>query len=141
MTVQTSGYANLSSGKATITFDDSFRNSVSSGYPVVVTVTPVGVSQGLYPTEASPVGFSVAEAGDAKSNSRFAYIAVGKRAGYEAPVIPAEVIRSDYTTKVSRGLHNDADTRTDGEGLYYENGKLSNGIHPSTAVDRTKVTR
>ena len=138
MTVQTSGYAELSSGKATITFDESFRNAVSPDYPVVVTVTPMGLSQGLYLTETSTSGFGVAEAGDAKSNTRFAYIAIGKRAGYENPVLPADVTRSDYTTKISRGLHNDADTGSEGEGLYYENGKLLVGKHPSTTPDRSR---
>lgn len=138
MTVQTSGFAELSSGKATITFDESFRNAVSPDFPVVVTVTPMGLSQGLYLTETSTSGFGVAEAGEAKSNTRFAFIAIGKRAGYENPVIPSEVTRSDYTTKISRGLHNDADTQSAGEGLFYENGKLSVGKHPSTNVDRSR---
>jgi len=137
MTVQTSGYAELNGGKASIIFDEAFRNSVSSDFPVVVTVTPVGYTQGLYLTETSTSGFGVAEAGDAKSNTRFAFIAIGKRAGYENPVIPSEVTRTDYSSKISRGLHNDADTRSEGEGLYYENGKLSVGKHPSTNVDRT----
>ncbi|MFH1120712.1 MAG: hypothetical protein V1775_12895 [Bacteroidota bacterium] len=137
ITVQTSGYAELSSGKATISFDEAFQNSVSPDFPVVVTITPVGYSQGLYLTETSTSGFGVAEAGDAKSNARFAFIAIGKRAGYENSVIPAEVTRADYSSKIGRGLHNDADTKSEGEGLYYENGRLSVGKHPSTNVDRT----
>ncbi len=139
MTVQTSGFAEMNAGKATITFDESFRRSVSPDFPVVVTVTPVGVSQGIYLTETNTTGFSVAEAGEAKSNVRFAYIAIGKRAGYENPVVPSEVTRSDYATKLSRGLHNDADTTSEGEGLYYENGKLTVGKHPSTIPDRSKT--
>ncbi|MHC1776299.1 MAG: hypothetical protein AB9834_12910 [Lentimicrobium sp.] len=137
MTVQTSGFAELSSGKATISFDEAFINAVSPDFPVVVTVTPMGLTQGLYLTETNTSGFGVAEAGDAKSNTRFAFIAIGKRAGYENPVIPSEVTRTDYSSKISRGLHNDADTKSEGEGLYYENGKLSVGKHPSTNVDRT----
>ena len=141
MTVQTSGYAELNGGNATITFDEAFRNSVSSDFPVVVTVTPVGLTQGLYLTETSADGFRIAEAGDAKSNVKFAFIAIGKRSGYENPVIPADVTRSDYTSKISTGLHNDADTQSAGEGLYYENGKLSVGKHPSTNVDRTGAAK
>jgi len=138
MTVQTSGYAELNGGKATITFDEAFSNSVSTDYPVVVTVTPVGYTQGLYLTETSTRGFGVAEAGDAKSNTRFAFIAVGKRAGYENAVIPSEVTRTDYSEKISRGMHNDADTRSEGEGLYYENGNLVVGKHASTLPDPNK---
>jgi hypothetical protein len=46
-----------------------------------------------------------------------------------------EVVSSDYVDKLSRGLHNDADTETDGEGLYYENGQLYVGLHPSVLPD------
>ncbi len=137
MTVQTSGYATLSSGKATIQFDKSFAEAVSPDFPVVVTISPLGISEGIYLTEVDEKGFGVAESGDAKSNGKFAFIAVGRRAGFENPEFPAEATQSDFVEKISRGLHNDADTKSEGEGLYYENGKLSVGKHPSTRVDRT----
>jgi hypothetical protein len=35
-------------------------------------------------------------------------------------------------------LHNDGDTQTNGEGLYYSNGQLIVGIHPSTLPDPNK---
>ncbi|MEI6750124.1 MAG: hypothetical protein WCM93_13270, partial [Bacteroidota bacterium] len=43
-----------------------------------------------------------------------------------------------YTRNMTRGLHNDADTKTNGEGLYYENGQLIVGIHPSVLPDPDK---
>jgi len=52
--------------------------------------------------------------------------------------LPKEVIAADYTTKLEQGLHNDADTKTYGQGLYYENGELHVGVHPSTAPDLTR---
>ena len=138
VTVQTSGYAILSSGSATIVFDPAFAASVSSETPVVVTVTPMGNSNGIYLADISKSGFTVMENNAGKSNVKISYIAIGKRAGYEHPVLPQDIIDGEYTSKLTRGLHNDADTETNGEGLYHENGKLHVGIHPSMYTDLNK---
>ncbi len=136
--VQTSGIATLSSGMASIVFDPAFSASVSSEVPVVVTVTPTGKSNGVYLSEVSRNGFTVVENDDGKSTVTINYIAIGRRAGYENPSLPPEVIDAGYTSKMARGLHNDADTQTNGEGLYYENGHLVVGVHPSTLPDPNK---
>jgi hypothetical protein len=138
VTVQTSGYATLSDGKVSIDFDPAFAAAVSTETPVVVTVTPTGSSNGVYLAEVSGKGFKVAENNDGKSSVTISYIAIGKRAGYENPDLPREVIRSDYNLNLARGLHNDADTQTNGEGLYYEYGNLIVGKHASTLPDPDK---
>ncbi|MBK6347405.1 MAG: hypothetical protein IPF68_16025 [Bacteroidales bacterium] len=104
----------------------------------MVTVTPTGSSNGVYLAEVSGKGFKVAENNDGKSSVTISYIAIGKRAGYENPNLPREVISAGYNQNLARGLHNDSDTQTDGEGLYYENGNLVVGIHPSTLPDPNK---
>ncbi|NVO21243.1 MAG: hypothetical protein HXX13_16190 [Bacteroidetes bacterium] len=131
VTVQTSGYATLTDGKSSIDFDPAFTSAVSSESPVVVTVTPTGNSNGVYLAEVSKKGFRVVENNEGKSSVTVSYIAIGKRAGYEHPVLPKEVVESNYTQNMTRGLHNDADTKTNGEGLYYQGGKLIVGIDPS----------
>ena len=134
-TVQTSGYATLSGGKANITFDQRFGQAVSETEPIIVTVTPMGSSKGVYLEQVNKNGFTVEENENGKSNVTITYIAIGKRKGYENPKLPQEVIAADYTAKLQQGLHNDADTETDGQGLYYENGQLHVGVHSSTAPD------
>ncbi|MFC1683670.1 hypothetical protein ACFL0G_05650 [Candidatus Zixiibacteriota bacterium] len=138
VTVQTSGFASLSDGKSSIAFDQSFRGAVSPEVPIVVTVTPTGPCQGVYVSRVTGDGFTVVENNAGKSSVQVAFIAVGRRAGYENPRLPAEVVSADYVNKISRGLHNDADTATDGQGLYFENGELVVGTHPSTLPDPNK---
>ncbi len=138
VTIQTSGYATLSNGQANIDFDPAFASAVSGETPIVVTVTPNGNSNGVYLSGVSTKGFRVAENNEGKSSVTISYIAIGKRAGYERPDLPREVIESDYTQKLARGLHNDSDTQSNGEGLFYENGHLMVGIHPSTLPDPDK---
>jgi hypothetical protein len=137
-TIQTCGVATLSNGTKSIAFDQTFSAAVSSESPVIVTVTPIGNSNGVYLSEVSGNGFTVVENNGGKSNITVNYIAIGKRAGYENPSLPKEVIDAGYTKNMARGLHNDADTQTNGEGLYYENGQLVVGIHPSTLPNLNK---
>ena len=138
ITVMTSGYTTLTEGAADILFDPAFTASVSAEIPVAVTVTPVGASNWVSLAEVSKSGFRIVEGNGGKSSATVSFIAVGRRAGYEHPNLPQEVIDASYTSNMSRGLHNDADTKTNGEGLYYENGKLIVGIHPSTLPDPNK---
>jgi len=138
VTVMTSGTTNLSAGTANIAFDPAFLASVSSEAPVVVTVTPIGRSNGVFLSDVSADGFTVIESNDGKSNVTINYIAIGKRAGYENPAPAAEVIDSEYTIKLAGGLKADADLQTNGNGLYYENGQLVVGVHPSALPDPNK---
>jgi hypothetical protein len=133
--VQTGGTVALSSGRASVTFDPVFEASVSAREPVVVTVTPVGESNGVYLSDISSDGFTIIENNNGKSSVTVNYIAMGKRSGYEDPVVPQEVIDAEYIGKIERGLHNDQNTQANGEGLYYEQGKLIVGVHPSILPD------
>jgi hypothetical protein len=132
VTVQTSGFSQLSKGEALIEFDDNFKKVVSSEIPIVVTVTPMGECQGVYVASVDRNGFRIVESNRGESSVQVSFIAIGRRVGYEQPQLPSEVIASDYVEKLSRGFHNDSDTQTQGEGLYYENGQLVVGRHPST---------
>jgi len=138
VTIQTSGFATLSGGQTSVDFDPAFTSAVSAETPVVITVTPTGNSNGVYLSEFSRKGFKVVENNDGKSSVTISYIAIGKRAGYEHPDLPREVIESNYTQNMMRGLHNDADTKTNGEGLYYQDGQLVVGKHVSTLPDPNK---
>ena len=140
VSVQTTGQVTLSNGRASIAFDPAFTTSVSSETPVIVTVTPIGNSNGVYLSEVSGSGFTVVENNTGRSSVTVNFIAIGKRAGYEHPNLSREVLDAGYTNNLARGLHNDADTQTDGEGLYYENGKLTVGKHSSTLSDPIRPT-
>jgi hypothetical protein len=132
VSVQTSGFGRLESGSRRVEFDGAFKRVISSEIPVVVTVSPLGCCNGVYISEIDDKGFTVIENNGGRSDIQFTWIAVGRRAGHENPNLPREVVAVDYNDKIYRGLHNDSDTRTDGEGLYFENGELHVGIHLST---------
>jgi hypothetical protein len=138
VTVQTSGFGTLSQGSCQVVFDDNFANAVSSAEPIIITVTPHGNTNGVYISDVKSSGFTVMENNQGKSSVDFSFIAIGRRAGYENPQLPQEVISADYVSNLSRGLNADANMDVDGEGLYYQNGQLYVGVHPSTLPDPNK---
>lgn len=138
VTIQTCGVATLTEGRVSVAFDPAFSAVVSQESPVIVTVTPTGKSNGVYLSDVSKSGFTVIENNDGKSSVQVNFIAIGKRAGYEHPELPMELMDAGYTQKMTRGLHNDSDTETNAEGLYYEGGQLVVGVHPSTLPDPSK---
>jgi len=140
VTVIASGRASLVSGTANVRFDVNFAEIISSEEPVIVNVTPIVGCNPLYLASSDEKGFTVIESDGGYSNGSFNWIAIGIREGYENGMdLPAEVVAADYNDKITRGLHNDADTQTDGEGLYFETGELVVGKHVSTFPD-SKLT-
>ncbi len=133
VSVMTTGQAQLSSGTANIRYDEDFSRIISSESPVIVNITPVIGCNPLYIASSDENGFTVVESDGGHSDGRFNWIAIGTRKGYEGGAnLPSEVIAGDYSRKIARGLHNDSDMQTDGEGLYFTNGELYVGRHEST---------
>lgn len=143
MTIQTYGIGQLQNGKAGIDFDEAFSNIVSDGEPIIVTITPIGESEGVHLEQVDGKGFRVAENRSGKSSVQFSWIAIGKRAGYENVSLPAEVTSADYTNKIEQGLSNDGNPdEAVGEGLYYQNGELHVGQAPGQPrTENTMIER
>gem|GEM_PF-1202143 len=138
-TIMTAGTGVIHAGSCSIVFNESFSSVVSSGEPIIVSLTPIGTTGNLYLKSVTASGFEAGD-GSGKGEVQFSFIAIGKRKGYEQPVLPQEVVAADYTDKLSRGLHNDTDMTTNGQGLYFQNGQLTVGVHPSTLPDLNKPT-
>ncbi len=128
------GTARLSSGRASVLFSEDFRNVIDTESPVTVTITPIGECNGIHLVSRNANGFTVAENGGGSRDIEFTWIAIGRRAD-EISRLPAEVISRDYNDKIARGLHNDNNISSDGEGLYFQNGELIVGKHSSMLPD------
>jgi hypothetical protein len=140
MIVQTYGVGQLERGKANIAFDRSFAEVVSDTEPIVVTITPIGKSKGIYLEDVQKTGFSAAENDRGKSSVQFSWIAIGKRKGFEDIQLPREVVAADYDEKIKTGLTNDNDPSADGSGLYYQDGNLVNGQLKKSVKNTSNIT-
>jgi hypothetical protein len=90
----------LINGKATVTFERDFTNSISDKYPVNITVTPMGNSNGVYVADISSGYFTVNENNNGASNVSFNWVAIGVKQGCESPQIPQEVLAAGYNTNM-----------------------------------------
>jgi hypothetical protein len=138
VTIQTAGTAKMVNGSCHIVFDENFSKIVSEKFPLIITVTPSGSTNGVYTTEVNADGFIVKENNNGTSTVDISYIVIAHRTGYENPILPAEVIANDYTSKIAEGLHNDGDVSTEGKGLYYQNGKITVGKTDVTSTSHNK---
>ena len=129
VTVQAAGTSQLANGTCIVKYSDAFAGVLSSTETPVISITPYGPNA-LYVESTNENGFVVKDM-NGNSNVKFSYVVIGKRSGYENPTLPSEVIAKDYVSKITLGLHNDGDVSTNGQGLYYENGKLTVGVHSS----------
>ncbi len=81
-----SGQAKLSQGKASITFKPEYQQLISPDYPIIITLTPIGKSNGLYLESVSEKGFKVAENNNGKSNITFNWIAIAITKDVNTPI-------------------------------------------------------
>ncbi|MBU0487476.1 MAG: collagen-like protein [Bacteroidetes bacterium] len=96
VTVYASGKGNLVHGKASVGFEKNFSDIISQSEPVIVTVSPLGASKGIYISSIDTDGFSVIENEGGNSAIEFTWIAIGVQKGYENPVVPVELISKDF---------------------------------------------
>ncbi|MCD4793550.1 MAG: hypothetical protein K8R54_09975 [Bacteroidales bacterium] len=119
------GTGQLENGKATINFDKEYINLISDSEPVIVTVTPMGQTNGVYLESVKSTGFSIAENNAGKSNTSFSWIAVATRRGYENPENPKEVLSYDYDKNLSDHMFNDSDLENEGKPMWFDGEKIN----------------
>jgi len=78
------GSATLQNGRAFVSIDAAFAETVSGGADYHVFLTPRGDSKGLYVTNTTATGFEVRESGGGTSTLGFDYRIVAKRRGFES---------------------------------------------------------
>lgn len=77
------GTAQLVNGQATVTIEPLFLQTINTGVPYHVFVTPLGDCNGLYVTNKTATSFEVRELGGGTANIGFDYRIVAKRLGFE----------------------------------------------------------
>jgi hypothetical protein len=86
-TIEDVGEGRLAGGQARISIDAALARAIDQG-SYVVFVTPEGESRGLYVTDKTPSGFTVAENEGGRSNVGFGYRIVAKPYGVKAARLP-----------------------------------------------------
>ncbi len=123
--VNAKGIANLVNGNATVQFDKHFATLLSTEKPIIVTVTPIGQSNGLYLVSTDINGFTIKENNNGNSNISFTWIAIGEKSGYENPEISQEILDKNFEQNLTDLMHDE--TTDGGKAIWSENGNVKFG--------------
>ena len=114
--ITSKGTGNLNNGTGRINFNKNFSSIASSKEPVIVTVTPLGQTNGVYLVSVDKNGFTIKENNNGNSNVQFTWIAMATKAGYETLETPKELLATDYDEKLDDFMINEnLDNETDGK--------------------------
>lgn len=102
--VSTKGTGKLVNGTAKITFDANYSQLTAKDKPVIVTVTPMGETKGVYIAEVTNNGFIVKENGNGTSNASFYWIAIGEKNNANELNVPSELLAKDFDTNLDSFL-------------------------------------
>lgn len=100
----TKGTGKLSNGETFISFDENYSSLIDSEKPIIVTVSPMGESNGVYISRVSKDGFYVKENGNGTSNVNFYWIAIGEKVNANDLSIPQEMLANDFDNNLGSFL-------------------------------------
>ncbi len=128
------GKATLQNGEYYITFSEAFR-SMAKADDIVVTVSPLANSKGLYIASQDSNGFLVKENADGKSTIGFSWMAIAARKGFDELNIAPELLQKDFDKKMNGVMHNDNDKTNTPKFLWWDGTKVRFDQPPAKKID------
>ena len=124
--ITSKGVSKLSNGKKRVSFKDDFSQLSSSKEPIIVTVTPLGKSNGVYIESIDANGFTIIENNNGTANVQFTWIAIATRKGYESVKNPEELLAQDYDEKLSKTMNANIlnNNKVEGQEMWWDGNKI-----------------
>lgn len=123
--VTSKGVSKLNNGRKRVAFNKNFSQLSSTKEPIIVTVTPLGKSNGVYIESVDDNGFTIVENNDGKANVQFTWIAIATRKGSEKIETPEELLANDYDYKLSKFMTGNIvnNNKTEGQEMWWDGNK------------------
>jgi hypothetical protein len=128
------GKATLQNGQYYIRFSEVFRNMAKED-DIVVTVSPLASSKGLYIAEQDANGFMVKENGDGKTNLDFAWMAIAARKGFEQLNHAPEILQKDFDQRMNGVMYNDNNKTGTPQYLWWDGQQVRFDQPPAKTAD------
>jgi hypothetical protein len=138
--VSTKGTGKLVNGTAKIAFDVNYSQLTAKDKPVIVTVTPMGETKGVYIAEVTNDGFIVKENGNGTSNASFYWIAIGEKTNARELNVPSELLAKDFDTNLDSFLTIDEEASEASKAMWWNGTSLEFGkTAPAEAHEGTRI--
>ncbi|WP_430400198.1 hypothetical protein [Flavobacterium sp.] len=137
--LSTKGAGKLVNGFAKISFDRNYSQLTAKDKPIIVTVTPMGESNGVHIVEVNNDGFIVKENGNGTSNVSFYWIAIGEKANANELNVPKDLLEKDFDTNLDSFLTIDEDKGTS-KAMWWNGTNLEFGNYaPSNQNEKIEI--
>lgn len=136
--ISSKGIGTLVNGKATINFKNNFKNLIATDKPIIVTVTPMGETNGVYTSTITKDGFTVIENLSGNANVSFSWIAVAEKTGYVDHQLPKEVTQKRFNENISKIFYNESNPNEETQALWWNGTNLEFG---KTAPEQSMPNR
>lgn len=132
--VSTKGTGKLVNGYAKIYFDKTYSSITSKERPVIVTVSPMGETNGVYVSEVTNDGFTVKENSNGTSNASFYWIAIGEKIDSNQINVSKDLLKKDFDENLDSFLTID-ESSNNSKALWWNGNNLEFGeiapVNPS----------
>ncbi|RZJ30783.1 MAG: hypothetical protein EOO48_04045 [Flavobacterium sp.] len=141
--ITANGKTALQNGKIYVSFNDVFKQLISNIEDIIITATPQGKSQGIYVDEITADGFWIYENNEGQSQVKVAWTAITTIKGEENQSVPAELLASDFDSKMDGVMFNESDSEHNAQSLWWDGTKIRWDKPQVTKVDEQtpKMTR
>jgi hypothetical protein len=136
--VSTKGVGRLVNGTATIIFDKNFSKLLSKLTPAVVTITPMGETNGVYVNNVTENGFTIKENKGGKATVDFYWIAIGEKEIATSDLVPSEVLEKDFDKNLDNVLNIDEESKSNSNTMWWDGKNLKFGSLPKSPFNTTQ---
>ena len=105
--VQSRGIGHLNNGTSHISFDKAFNQLIDTDKPIIVTITPIGESNGVHIVNVNKNGFTIKENLNGNSNVQFNWVAIAEKAN-KREHISKEILSKDFDKNMTGVMHDDS---------------------------------
>jgi hypothetical protein len=135
------GTSKLKNGKSKVKFDDSFTELIGDNIPIV-TITPMGVCNGIYISKVTSTGFEVTELNKGSSNIEFSYIVIGKRIDAEdKPTLPEALSKNNFDEKLKGVMFNENNLEQSANPIWWDGKTIRFDKPPAINTDNNTAMR
>ncbi len=138
--VSEKGKGQLANGELFVAFSPEFAAMVESG-EAIITVTPLGESNGLFISNIGESGFTVKESNGGTSNVSFNWIAIGQRKGGQDFAVSPEILDRQFEERMYGVMINE-DNESHPEGyLWYDGNNVRFDQPPAKVLPQEILER
>lgn len=130
------GKAVLQQGRMQVKFDEGFAAMASTNPDdLVITVSPLGPSKGLYIAAQDGKGFTVQENENGGGSTSFSWIAIATRKGMEQMTHAPELLEAGFDRKMNGVMFNDNNTKDTPQSIWWDGKQVRFDNPPPRKVD------